>query len=188
MLIGSTSDEGSFTPITNETFHADIAKRFGVLTNEFFQLYPADSDAQAAQSKHDERRDESAAGERAEATSQAALRQPVWLYYFDRKPPGHDRERYGAFHAAEVEYVFNTQWATDRPWEEADRTLADAVISYWTNFAATGNPNGPHLPPWPAYNPSTDLSMELGDTIGARPIPNKAQLDFLKSFLDKDAR
>jgi len=188
MLIGSTSDEGSFTPIKAETFRTDIAKRFGPDTNEFFKFYPAESDDQAAQSKHDERRDESAAGERAQAASQASLGQPVWLYYFDRKPPGHDREKYGAFHAAELEYVFNTQWATDRPWEEADRKLADAMISYWVNFAATGNPNGPSLPAWPAYDPKTDLSMELGDTIGARPIPNKEQLDFLKGFLDKDAR
>jgi para-nitrobenzyl esterase len=188
MLLGSTSDEGSFTPVKTETFHADIAKRFGALTNEFFQLYPADSDAQAARSKHDERRDESAAGERAEAASQAALGQPVWLYYFDRKPPGHDREKYGAFHSADVEYVFHTLDATDRPWEAADRKLSDAMISYWANFAATGNPNGSGLPQWPAYDSKTDMSMELGDNIGARPIPNKAQLDFLKNFLAKDAR
>jgi para-nitrobenzyl esterase len=188
MLLGSTSDEGSFAPVKAATFRADIAKRFGALTNEFFKLYPADSDAQAAQSKHDERRDESAAGERAEAASQAALGQPVWLYYFDRKPPGRDREKYGAFHASELEYVFNTLNATDRPWEETDRKLADAMIAYWSNFAATGNPNGAGLPPWPAYDSKSDMSMELGGNIGARPIPNKTQLDFLKNFLDKDAR
>ena len=188
MLLGSTSDEGSFTPVKAEKFHDDIAKRFGALTNEFFQLYPADTDEQAAQSKHDERRDETAAGERAQAASQAALGQPVWLYYFDRQPPGHDREKYGAFHSADVEYVFHTLDATDRPWEPADRKLSDAMIAYWANFAATGNPNGRGLPPWPAYDSKTDLTMELGDHIGARPVPNKAQLDFLKNFLDKDAR
>jgi para-nitrobenzyl esterase len=188
MLIGSTSDEGPFTPVKAATFRADIQKRFGAAANTFFKLYPAGSDTEAAQSKHDERRDESAAGERAEAVSQAALGQPAWLYYFDRKPPGHDRDRYGAFHASELEYVFNTQSATDRPWEDTDRKLASLMISYWTNFAATGNPNGPGLPAWPAYNPKTDLTMELGDRVGVRPIPNRTQLDFLKDFLDKDAR
>ncbi|HXF10989.1 MAG TPA: carboxylesterase family protein, partial [Desulfuromonadaceae bacterium] len=188
MMIGSTSDEGPFVPIKAETFRTDMQKRFGAETNELFKFYPADTDDQAAQSKHDERRDESAAGERAQAASQAALGQPVWLYYFDRKPPGREREKYGAFHAAELEYVFNTQSVTDRPWEAVDRKLADAMISYWSNFAATGNPNAPGLPKWPAYDPKSDLSMELGETIAARPIPNKAQLDFLKNFLDKDAR
>src|SRR5205085_10550051 len=79
MMIGSTSDEGQFVPIKAETFREDMQKRFGAETNELFKLYPADSDEQAAQSKHDERRDESAAGERAQATSQAGLGQPVWL-------------------------------------------------------------------------------------------------------------
>jgi para-nitrobenzyl esterase len=188
MLIGSTSDEGVFAPIKAGTFRADIQKRFGAAADELLKLYPADSDAGAAQSKHDERRDESAAGERAEAAAQAALGQPVWLYYFDRQPPGHDRERYGAFHASEIEYVFNTQSATDRPWEKTDRELADRLIAYWVNFAATGNPNGAGLPEWPRYDPGTDLTMELGDRVGVRPVPDPAQLDFLKRFLDKESR
>ncbi len=142
MLIGSTSDEGVFAPIRAGTFRADIQKRFGAAAGELLKFYPADSDAGAAQSKHDERRDESAAGERAEAAAQAALGQPVWLYYFDRQPPGRDREQYGAFRLRpEIEYVFNTQNATDRSQEETDRDLATRkLISYWVNFAAHGNP------------------------------------------------
>jgi para-nitrobenzyl esterase len=188
MLLGSTADEGQFTPVKAATFRADIQKRFGAVADDCLKLYPAGSDAEAAQSKHDERRDESAAGERAQAAAQAALGQPVWLYYFDRPPPGHDRERYGAFHAAELEYVFNTLGATDRPWEDSDRQLAGRMISYWVNFAATGNPNGPGLPAWPAYDPKTDRTMELGARAGERPVPNRAQLDFLKGFLDREAR
>jgi carboxylesterase type B len=36
--------------------------------------------------------------------------------------------------------------------------LADRMGGYWTNFAKTGNPNGPGLPPWPQYEPSTSNS------------------------------
>jgi para-nitrobenzyl esterase len=188
MLLGANSDEGEFTPIKAATFIAETRKRFGADADEFLKLYPAGSDAEAAQSKHDARRDESFAGERAQAAAQAVLGQPVWLYYFDRKPPGHDRDRYGAFHAAELEYVFNTLNATDRPWEDTDRQLASLIISYWVNFAATGNPNGPDLPAWPAYDPRTDHCMELGDTVASRAIPDKVRLNFLKHFLDKDVR
>lgn len=188
MMLGSTSDEGPFTPIKAAAFQHFAETNFGAKAQAALKFYPADSDAQAAQSKHDERRDESAAGERAEAASQSTLNPQVWLYYFDRKPPGRDREKYGAFHASELEYVFNTLNATDRPWEDVDKKLADQMIKYWTHFAATGNPNSPSLPNWPAYNPKTDLTMELGDHVGARPLPNKAQLDFLKGFLDKAAQ
>lgn len=188
MMIGSTADEGPYAPITAEAFRAAARKRFGDDATKFLALYPADSDEQAAQSKHDARRDESFTGERAEARAQSKLGVPAYLYYFSRKPPGHDREKYGAFHSADVEYVFNTLDATDRPWEQTDRDLASLMIQYWTHFAATGDPNGPDLPQWPTYDPEHDACMEFGDHTTAHPIPHPERLDFLEPYLNKEAR
>ncbi len=36
--------------------------------------------------------------------------------------------------------------------QDADRNLSAAIQGYWTNFAKTGNPNGPGLPEWPSYD------------------------------------
>jgi para-nitrobenzyl esterase len=188
VMIGSNSDEGPYTTVRAGGFREDSRKRFGDKLDDLIKLYPDGTDAEAAQSKHDERRDESFAGERAEARSEAGLGVPVFLYYFDRKPPGRQSEVHGAFHAAELEYAFNTLGATDRPWEETDRKLASVMIRYWVNFAAKGNPNGPGLPEWPAYDPRTDMEMELGDQVAARPVPDQARLEFLESFLNREAR
>ena len=70
------------------------------------------------------------------------------MYYFTRKLPG---DNAGAFHSAELWYVFNTLSRCWRPWEDRDRQLADRVAGYWTNFAKTGDPNAPGLPRWEPY-------------------------------------
>lgn len=188
MLIGCNAQEGSYDPTPATAFQADVRRRYGAAAGQFFALYPCATDEEAARARRDERGDQSLTGARAEARGQARLGQPTYLYYFDRIPPGPGRERYGAFHGSELSYVFNTQAAIDRPWEETDRTLAQVMIAYWTRFAATGDPNGPGLPTWPAFVPGEELAQELGERVGPRLYPNPAHLDFLEPFINRDAR
>ena len=65
----------------------------------------------------------------------------------------------GAYHSADIEYVFETLDSKHLPWTADDRKLSDFISSYWTNFAKTGNPNGEGLPEWPAYSKSKDYEV-----------------------------
>jgi para-nitrobenzyl esterase len=72
----------------------------------------------------------------------AAAGNPVWEYQFDRPIPPNAK----VTHSGELAYVFGNLWNKGTQagqFEEADRKLSDAVQAYWTNFAKTGDPNGP---------------------------------------------
>jgi len=47
--------------------------------------------------------------------------------------------------------------------------FADQVSSYWVNFAKTGDPNGPGLPPWPATQDGRTNPLVIGQHIAATP-------------------
>jgi para-nitrobenzyl esterase len=39
------------------------------------------------------------------------------------------------------------------------------MMSYWVQFARTGDPNGGGCPTWSAYEANTDINLELGTTV-----------------------
>ena len=53
-------------------------------------------------------------------------------------------------HAEELAFVFGKEPAPGL-WTDAERAVANMVQNYWINFAASGDPNGPDVPPWQAY-------------------------------------
>lgn len=73
--------------------------------------------------------------------------QPAWLYYFTRQPPTPAGKALGAFHAAEIAYVFGN----GVPETQADRGLSEAMQQFWINFAVFGHPNGKVAQFWPRF-------------------------------------
>ena len=83
----------------------------------------------------------------ADANAQAG--QPTYLYHFSRIPPS-KKQTLGAFHAAEIPFVFDSSEPI-LGLSEDDKALTEIMVSAWSNFAKTGNPNGDGIPNWPAY-------------------------------------
>ena len=116
---------------------------------------------------------------RVQAESHAKVSSPVWLYHFTRVPPTALGAAVDApYHGSELPYVFGTMDAGPAPagarpspmtthgdWTETDRRLSETMIDYWTQFAATGNPNRDDLPAWPEFHPPADHHLNLGDTV-----------------------
>jgi para-nitrobenzyl esterase len=165
---------------TAKSFLDQTHKRFGTMSEEFLKLYPVDSDEQAAEAHYNSTRDQGM-GWQMRTWVRKQGKAPAYLYHFTRVPPGPTAEKYRAYHAAEIQYVFGNL-RPGRPWEDADLKLTDAMSTYWVNFAATGNPNGKGLDKWPAYEAKSDPAMIFGDQIVVRHDVNKDALDFFDRF------
>ncbi|HSZ61719.1 MAG TPA: carboxylesterase family protein [Terriglobales bacterium] len=65
----------------------------------------------------------------------------------------------GAYHTSELQYLFKGANFFGLPVAALSHKqvlLSDAMVSYWTQFAKTGNPNSSAEPVWSPYSASTD--------------------------------
>jgi para-nitrobenzyl esterase len=58
----------------------------------------------------------------------------------------------GAHHALDLPFTFDRLDAPELLGEEPPRALARTMRGAWARFAATGDPNGGDLVPWPRYD------------------------------------
>jgi para-nitrobenzyl esterase len=197
LLLGSNSDEGSNFPTmrTLSSFREDAHKTLGPLADDFLGVYEANDDAQAARASAAAVRD-SRIGWGGLQWAKAQARHghsKVFYYYFAHHPPAPPEERYvenlgknlGAYHGAELAYVFGNFVPHEWTWTEADRDLARTVSQYWVNFAKSGDPNGPGLPAWPTFDPKSNSVLYIDKTIAPGPVPNQKYYAFWDRFAAK---
>ena len=107
---------------------------------------------------------------------------PEYRYHFElAATPSKFHPGTFAFHSDDIEYVFGT--LDTRPgWEvrPEDRKLSDAMMTYWTNFAKTGDPNGGDMVKWPKYNDEGYPLIHLNTTITSGPDTLRPRYLFLE--------
>lgn len=95
-----------------------------------------------------------------------AGRKNIFGYFFERDVPGKGGptgDKTGAYHSAEIAYEFGTMEYKNHSYIEYDYLLSQAIMTYWTNFAKTGDPNDPSLPKWTRFSSETPFVMHFRD-------------------------
>jgi len=155
LLTGITADErssqGDYGKLNRQQLGESIQKDYGDLAAAVLALYPAATDADAGAQQKQLARDGGLATLLDCRRTRAAHGQAKdFGYFFERAIPWPEHPEYQAFHSADLPYVFDNLSKMNRPWQDADRVLADRMASYWVNFIMRGDPNGPGLPEWPS--------------------------------------
>jgi len=118
-------------------------------------------------------------------------RSPVWVYQVDwddhRFP-----NKLGAFHGIDVPMVFKAldldillaKLLVSRKALKSGVPLSEDMMTYYTNFARTGDPNGDTVEPWPEYDTADKKRLHFDHPLSVREIPEK-DLARYRYFSDK---
>jgi len=114
-----------------------------------------------------------------------ANRPAVWRYIYTHAYENDPSlTPYGAFHTAELPFVFgnpaSTPWGPHTP-TPAEITFAGQMMGYWSQFAKTGNPNAAGSTLWPRYDAS-EAMLQLDDTQVVINGYRNAQCDYFSTL------
>ena len=190
-IIGTNADEGTAlywgSPLADvpppvnsvEKYKLVILDKFADKAEEVLSHYPAsDKDEMIASSKRLLGDSLFGAPSFFASKSMSKRNEDIYFYHFNQKPSGKAGEILGSFHAYEIGYVFGVSGLG--PIENQE--LSDVMLSYWTNFAESGNPNSDELPVWEKMQDGEENWHVLGPQIGKQSIDRMDVYTLLSDF------
>ncbi|HKL85564.1 MAG TPA: carboxylesterase family protein [Treponemataceae bacterium] len=123
------------------------------------------------------------------AEQKAATPNPCYYYRFNPDIPGNDHP--GAFHSSDLWFFFETLAKSTRPFRGKHYELARQMCNYISNFAKSGDPNGPDdngtpMPAWQPYNLDHRAEMIFGDNGAEQSIESNPYMSFLSEHLFRE--
>jgi para-nitrobenzyl esterase len=183
--IGSNRDEMAFflaskTVPACTDYQRDVQTAFGALAAQVLEQYPCAAYPTPKAAEVDLYTDlvftcPTRQVARAMASTSSV---PVHRYYFTHVSGGSDA-LLGAYHTAELRYVFGTFAALFYTPSPDELTLSHQIQDLWGNLATSGDPNqGAQVTTWPRYDASTDEALVLDTPLSTLAAPKGAKCDF----------
>jgi len=203
LIAGTNADEGTLMggpPVrTLAQYRKWAGEKVGAFTDKLLELFPAATDAEAhaaaAQASGDL---VFLYGTRSVLRAASKANPHAFQYQFTRVNGVGRKIQWGAFHASEIPYVFETlpdsvygtapvifgDFSVDADtYNEQDGKLSKAMSGAWVAFSKTGSPNGPGLAHWLPFAGKENY-LEFGDQIVAKEALRKKQIDFMSEFTE----
>lgn len=183
VLLGTTHDEYRLfvallydlagDPVTAARYPEVIRQQFADRAGAVLARYPADHYASPGIALATVITDASFACPTRRTAALLSARVPTYAYEFaDPAAPEFivtdPLMPLGAFHAAELPYLFGTGPGADQL-TPRQRMLSHRMMDYWGRFAAAGSPNATPAPAWPRYSPRRDLVQSLSP-LAVKPV------------------
>ena len=105
----------------------------------------------------------------------------VYRYHFTK-----ENGYYGTYHSGEMVYCYGNVKKSpyDYRYNDSDVKLSETMLTYWTNFAKTGNPNSEGLQNWPLFSYENPDIIELGNNVGPIKDPYGDLYPIIEAFID----
>jgi para-nitrobenzyl esterase len=108
----------------------------------------------------------------------------TYRYLFDYLPDGAESPEEGE-EGQEIRFVFGTLGVRSGLYGQRDRDVSNTMRTYWTNFAKSGNPNGPDVPAWRPQSVRDDLLLISNSGVTCGPDPMRERLDLIEQLASR---